>query len=209
MNKIVLASSNPGKLLEFQNAFLDTNLDFISQKTLGIMDAEETAHTFLENALLKARHAASISGLPALSDDSGVCVHALHGAPGVYSARYAGTGKSEDNNQKLLQALQNHSNRSAYYCCVLVLIQSETDPNPLVFQGLWQGEILTESRGTSGFGYDPLFYIPALQKSAAELTLTEKNQFSHRAQAIKKLLEFFKETPYHMPYNNSHARMLP
>ena len=195
MNKIVLASSNSGKLLEFQDAFAGTGLTFISQKTLGISDADETAHTFLENALLKARHAAAASGLPALADDSGVCVDALQGAPGVYSARYAGTGKSEDNNQKLLLALKNATDRSAYYCCVLVFVQSEQDPNPLVFQGLWRGQILPAARGTGGFGYDPLFYIPELKKTAAELNLQEKNQFSHRAQAIKKLLEFFKETP--------------
>ncbi len=198
MRQIILASSNPGKLTEFQAAFAGTHLEFIAQSSLNISDADETAHTFVENALIKARHAAAQSGLPALADDSGVCVNALNGAPGVYSARYAGTGKSADNNQKLLSALQNQQDRSAYYCCVLVLVKTETDPNPLVFQGLWQGEILQEARGQGGFGYDPLFYIPQLQKSAAELSLEIKNQHSHRAQAIKKLLDFFRDTPYHM-----------
>ncbi len=204
MSKIVLASSNPGKLIEFNAAFAKSGLEFISQKSLEISDADETAHTFLENALIKARHAAAKSGLPALADDSGLCVQALNGGPGVYSARYAGTGKSSDNNQKLLEALDQQSDRSAYYCCVLVFIQAENDPNPSVFQGLWSGEILKSPRGENGFGYDPLFYIPTLQKSAAELQLDLKNQISHRAQAIQKLLDFLKDNPYDSQHSHAY-----
>ncbi len=182
--------------MEFQEAFARTHLQLIPQTAKGIVDAEETASTFLENALIKARHAASKSGLPALADDSGLCVSALNGAPGVYSARYAGTGRACDNIHKLLQALDGIADRRAYFCCVLVWIQHAMDPNPLVFQGVWSGEILAQPRGEQGFGYDPIFYIPSLKKSAAELSLLEKNECSHRAKAIKKLLEFLNENPY-------------
>jgi XTP/dITP diphosphohydrolase len=196
--KLVLATSNPGKLAEFQAVFAETSFHFIPQSHFNIPDADETASTFIENALLKARHAAAHSGLPALADDSGLCVKALSGAPGVYSARYAGTGKSTDNNQKLLEALGMHQDRHAYYCCTLVLVKTEHDPNPLVFQGIWQGEILSQARGNGGFGYDPLFYLPDLQKSAAELSLELKNKLSHRAEALKKLLVFLKNNPYYV-----------
>lgn len=197
--KIVLATSNQGKLREFQerchsNAEGNSDWEWITQASLGITDAEETEATFLENALLKARHAAKESGLPALADDSGLCVPALGGAPGVYSARYAGTGVAADNIAKLLDAMDGLSgfDRRAYFCCSLVFVLSQDDPNPLVFQGQWEGVILTAPRGEGGFGYDPLFYLPHLGKTAAELPLDLKNQISHRGQALQR----FKDLVY-------------
>ena len=191
MKKIVLASSNAGKLQEFQHLFQDEGIQFISQVQFDISDADETAATFLENALLKARHASHYSGLPALADDSGLCVPGLQGAPGVYSARYAGEPKSDaDNNQKLLQELKG-KDRRAYFCCTLVLVEHEFDPMPLVFQGQWWGEILEGPQGKNGFGYDPLFLIPSLGKTAAELDLSLKNSLSHRGLAVLKLREYW------------------
>ncbi len=192
---IILATSNQGKLREFQECCPsresgNPGFEFIAQSSLGIPDAEETESTFLENALLKARHAARESGLPAVADDSGLCVPALGGAPGVYSARYAGTGVSADNIAKLLEAMKplGGDDRRAYFCCTLVFILSHDDPNPLVFQGQWEGMILTAARGEGGFGYDPVFYLPELQKTAAELPLDLKNKISHRGQALKQFL---------------------
>ncbi len=196
--KIVLATSNKGKLFEFQERcqFQEgehPGLEFIPQSSLCITDAEETESTFLENALLKARHAAKESGMPALADDSGLCVPALGGAPGVYSARYAGTGVSADNIAKLLGAMKGLSgaDRQAYFCCNLVFVLSHNDPNPLVFQGQWEGIILTASHGEGGFGYDPVFYLPQLGKTAAELPLDFKNKISHRGQALQ---QFFRNS---------------
>lgn len=196
MKKIVLASSNPGKLQEFNAFFKDFSTQFISQSEFKIVDAEETAETFLENALLKARHAAKYSSLPALADDSGLCVPALGGIPGVYSARYGGEPRNDDaNNIKLLQAMQGleGASRRAYFCCTLVYVEHEHDPMPLVFQGQWWGEITHEPRGTDGFGYNPIFLIPELGKAAAEVSLQEKNHLSHRGIAVSKMLRHWQE----------------
>ncbi len=196
MTKIVLASSNPGKLAEFNHMFKQVNLEFVPQSQFAIQDADETAITFLENALIKARHAAKYSGLPALADDSGLCVPALGGAPGVYSARYAGEPRNDDaNNQKLLQVMQGMSgkDRQAYFCCTLVYVTHEDDPMPLVFQGQWWGEIAYETRGVDGFGYNPVFLLPEVGKTVAELSMAEKNRLSHRGIATAKMLQYWQE----------------
>jgi XTP/dITP diphosphohydrolase len=188
VKKLVLASSNPGKLREIR-ALLP--LEVLAQSGLGIAEAEEPHGTFLENALAKARHASRAARLPALADDSGLCVEALGGEPGVHSAYYAGREGSREvrdqrNNQKLLSLLG--SERKAYYCCVMVLLRHADDPRPLVAEGLWHGEIAREPSGANGFGYDPLFWIPSLQKTAAQLDPAEKNRFSHRGQALARLI---------------------
>ena len=188
--KLVLASSNPGKLREI-GALLAPFAAVVSQEELGVADAEEPHATFLENALAKARHASRAAGLPALADDSGLCVEALGGEPGVHSAYYAGREGSREerdarNNNRILSNL--NENRKAYYCCVLVLVRHPDDPRPLVAEGLWRGEIARASRGHNGFGYDPLFFIPSLQKTAAELAPEHKNRISHRGIALQKLL---------------------
>jgi len=189
--KVVLASGNPGKLKEISSLLASINVNLIPQSHLGIEEAGEPHATFLENALAKARHASRASSLPALADDSGLCVEALGGEPGVHSAYYAGRegGREERdsrNNQKLLAALEN--DRRAYYCCLMVMVRHPQDPRPLVAEGLWHGEIARRPRGTNGFGYDPLFLIPQLQKTAAELDPAEKNRISHRGIALRKLL---------------------
>lgn len=190
--RLVLASSNRGKLAELNEAFRQTDIAFVPQSDFKIVDADETGMSFVENALIKARHASKYSQLPALADDSGLCVPALGGAPGIYSARYAGTGKDLDNNRKLLQVMKGFSGeaRAAYFSCTLVFILNEQDPNPMVFQGIWQGEILEDLQGEQSFGYNPLFRPLDSQKSAAELSIEERNQVSHRAQALKKLFFF-------------------
>lgn len=188
MKKLVLASNNPGKLREFQHLLTPLGIEVLTQSELGISEAEEPHCTFVENALAKARHASRVSGLPALADDSGICVAALQGAPGVLSARYAGEPKSDfRNNEKLLQALQNEENRHAHYYCVLVLVRHADDPQPLIAEGEWHGEIARECRGSGGFGYDPLFWLPQLGKMSAELNREEKAQISHRALALRVL----------------------
>ncbi len=185
MRRLVLASSNPGKLREFHGLLAPLQWDVVSQTTLGIGEAEEPHMTFLENALAKARHVASLSGLPALADDSGLCVPALGGEPGVQSARYAGEPRSDQrNNDKLVQALASVEDRRAFYVCVLVFVESIQDPVPLVAEGRWAGEMLLLPRGDDGFGYDPLFYLPELGCTAAELPPDRKNRMSHRAQAL-------------------------
>lgn len=186
--QIVLASSNPGKLREFRA--LLTVLDFvvIAQDELGIDAAEEPHLTFVENALAKARHAAARSGLPALADDSGLCVAALDGAPGVRSARFSGpTADDHSNNAELLRRLQKQPDRRAHYTCVLVAVASADDPEPVIADARWFGEILREPRGSAGFGYDPLFLLPELRRTAAELPAEEKNRISHRGQAMREL----------------------
>ena len=189
MHKLVLASNNPGKLKEFSELLAPFEFEVIPQGQLDIPAAEEPFHTFLENALAKARHASQLSGLPALADDSGICVNALHGAPGVHSARYAGEHANDaDNNQKLLAALANQTDRSAYYICALVLLQSPDDSSPITVEARWDGEFIDIPRGDNGFGYDPYFYIPELGKTAAELSPNEKNAFSHRGQALRTLI---------------------
>jgi len=190
MHRIVLASSNPGKLHEFNALFADSGCEVIAQASLGIDDVEETGLTFVENALLKARHAAQVSGLPALADDSGLCVEALKGAPGLYSARYAGGhGDSAANNAKLLQALDGMppDQRRAFFMCALVLLRHAADPTPLIVEGRWHGRVLEAPRGPGGFGYDPLFLPDGQTQSAAELDPALKNRLSHRGQAMAKL----------------------
>jgi XTP/dITP diphosphohydrolase len=194
MNKLVIASNNAGKLREFQHMLAPLGIEVQTQAQLGISEAEEPHCTFIENALAKARHVSRLSGLPALADDSGICVDALGGAPGVLSARYAGEPKSDRrNNDKLLQTLQGVTDRRAHYYCVLVLVRHADDPQPLIAEGEWHGEIAQEERGDGGFGYDPMFWLPEFGKMSAELTHEEKAQLSHRAKALKVLLEKLRE----------------
>jgi XTP/dITP diphosphohydrolase len=191
LSRIVLASNNPGKLREF-SALSGLGIELLPQGELNVGEAEEPHPTFVENALEKARHAARATGLPALADDSGLCVRALGGAPGVYSARFAqlaGLEKSDAaNNAYLLDTLRTQSDRHAYYYCVLALVRHVDDPEPMIVDGRWHGEILPEPRGSHGFGYDPLFYLPTLGASAAELDPAVKKAHSHRAIAIAKLI---------------------
>jgi XTP/dITP diphosphohydrolase len=190
MQKLVIASYNPGKLREFQFLLQPLGIDVLTQAQLGIAEAEEPHITFVENALAKARHVSRLSGIPALADDSGICVAALNGAPGVYSARYAGDPKSDRrNNEKLLQEMQGVKDRSAHYYCVLVLLHRADDPQPLIAEGEWHGEIAREERGEGGFGYDPLFWLPSLNRMSAELSRGEKHAISHRGKALKVLLQ--------------------
>jgi XTP/dITP diphosphohydrolase len=190
MKKLVLASNNAKKMKELNALLAPLGFEIIPQGQLGIPEAEEPHCTFVENALAKARHAAEHSGLPALADDSGLCVAALGGAPGVYSARYAGEPKSDArNNEKLLADLAGQSDRRAHFACVLVLVRSAKDPQPIIAEGEWHGEILPAARGDAGFGYDPLFYIREIDQTAAEMDAAEKNRRSHRGQALSHLLE--------------------
>lgn len=191
MRKLVLATGNAGKLKELQALLADAALEIISQKTLGVSDADETGLSFVENAILKARHAAAATGLPALADDSGLCVDVLGGAPGIYSARYSGAGATDaSNNEKLLQALRAHRGTApltARFVCVLALVRHAADPLPLICQAEWEGEILEAARGEQGFGYDPLFLVPGEGVSSAELARERKNLISHRARALQQL----------------------
>lgn len=190
MQKLVIATGNAGKLREIRHILAPLNLEILPQSDFNVPEAEEPYLTFVENALTKARHASRFAGLPALADDSGICVNALDGEPGVHSARFAGEPKSDTrNNEKLLQELAGRSDRSAYYYCVMVLVRTPDDPQPLIADGIWQGEVLEHPRGEDGFGYDPLFLLPRLGKTAAELSAEEKNRVSHRAQALQALLE--------------------
>ncbi|MDO9102758.1 MAG: RdgB/HAM1 family non-canonical purine NTP pyrophosphatase [Candidatus Nitrotoga sp.] len=190
MHKLVIASNNPGKLRELQLSLASLTIEILTQAQLGIDEAEEPHCTFIENALAKARHVSRISGLPALADDSGLCVAALSGAPGVQSARYAGESKSDSrNNEKLLYAMEGEVDRRAHYYCVLVLVRHADDPQPLIAEGEWHGEIAQQLLGEGGFGYDPLFWLPQLNKMSAELSRDEKAQISHRAQALHTLLQ--------------------
>jgi XTP/dITP diphosphohydrolase len=189
MQQLVLASNNAKKLKELGELLDPLGIQLIPQGQLNIPEAEEPFLTFVENALAKARHASSLSGLPALADDSGLCVRALGGEPGVLSARYAGEPKSDArNNKQLLAALADRTDRAAHFVSVLVLVRHADDPQPIIAEGNWHGEILTEARGHDGFGYDPLFWVPASGKSAAEMPAQEKNACSHRAIAMQKLL---------------------
>lgn len=196
LSKLVIASNNPGKLREISAILAPLAIEVVPQGTLGVSEAEEPYGTFVENALAKARHASRATGLPALADDSGVCVHALGGEPGVHSARYAeatGNGQRENqdrcNNEKLLQALANATDRSAHYYCVIVLVRRADDPQPLIAEAEWHGEILDAPRGQGGFGYDPLFLIPEFGRTGAELLPEEKNRISHRGRALSILVE--------------------
>lgn len=192
MQKVVLATGNPGKVRELADLLADFGLDIVAQTDLGVDSAEETGLTFIENAILKARHAAQVTGLPAIADDSGLAVDALGGAPGIYSARYAGIDASDRQNlDKLLAAMQNvpEGQRQAQFHCVLVYLRHADDPTPLVCHGSWAGEITRSPAGEGGFGYDPIFFVPELGKTAAELSKAEKLTISHRGQALKLLLE--------------------
>lgn len=194
MKKLVLASNNAKKLKELVALVAPLGIEVIPQGELGVSEAEEPHCTFIENALAKARHAAAATGLPALADDSGLCVAALGGAPGVQSARYAGEPKSDArNNEKLLEALAGHADRRAHFVSLLVLVRHAEDPQPIIAEGEWHGEILPALRGEGGFGYDPLFLDPASGQTAAELPAELKNQRSHRGQAMQKLLERLQE----------------
>lgn len=195
--RVVLASNNAGKLREFDAMLGAAGIALIPQGELGVPEAEEPHPTFVENALAKARHAARLTGLPALADDSGLCVRALGGAPGVYSARFAqraGGEKSDAaNNAHLVEQLREHADRRGYYFCVLVLVRHADDPEPLIAEGRWHGEILDTPRGANGFGYDPYFFLPDLDATAAQLEPAVKNARSHRAIALAALLARLKE----------------
>ncbi len=188
--KIVLASGNKGKLREFRQMLEPMGYEIHPQSEFNVTEAEEPFGTFVENALAKARHVSRQTGLPAMADDSGICVEALGGMPGVHSARYAGDPKSDDrNNQKLIADLAGMENRSANYYCVLVYVRSADDPQPIIADGRWAGIVIDEPRGENGFGYDPYFLIPEFGKTAAELPPEKKNACSHRGKALKALME--------------------
>ena len=203
MNKLVLASSNPGKLREFEGLLAPLGIEIVSQASLRLAEVEEPHGTFVENALAKARHASRRSGLPALADDSGICVNALGGQPGVASARFAGAAppggmpgrESQDarNNEKLIALLAGKDDRRAHYYCVVVLMRHAEDPEPIIAEGSWAGEIVAQPRGANGFGYDPHFFLPDLGKTAAELGQDQKNLISHRGKAMRRLLAKLKE----------------
>lgn len=188
--EVVLASANSGKLRELERALAPLGWTLRLLSEFSAEQAEETGSTFRDNALIKARHAAKLSGLPALADDSGLAVEALGGAPGVYSARYAGPQATDaDNNAKLLDALEGQAQRSAAFCCVLAFVRDAEDPQPVLAEGRWQGQILQSARGEGGFGYDPLFLDPALGSSAAELDPATKTAHSHRGRAVTALIQ--------------------
>jgi len=199
----VLASSNPGKLREIEALLAPLDVEVVPQSRLGVADAEEPHVTFIENALAKARHASRYTGLAALADDSGLCVAALGGEPGVHSARLAGepppgaaagrAAQDARNNARLVQLLAGRDDRRAHYACVIVLLRHADDPQPIISEGSWAGEILAEPRGENGFGYDPHFFLPDLGKTAAELDPGQKNLLSHRANALRRLLAKLKE----------------
>ncbi|GGW72683.1 RdgB/HAM1 family non-canonical purine NTP pyrophosphatase [Alteromonas halophila] len=193
--KIVLASGNPGKVREFASLFETFDTEVVPQKSLGVSDIPETGTTFVENAIIKARHAASVTGLPAIADDSGLVVDALNGAPGIYSSRFAGLSASdEDNIDKLLHELGDTQHRSAHFFCTLVFMRHADDPVPLVSQGKWPGSILSSRSGDGGFGYDPVFYVDERGKTAAELDKATKNAISHRGQALATLLDIMRQS---------------
>jgi XTP/dITP diphosphohydrolase len=205
MKKLVIATSNPGKLREFEQMLAPIGYEIVPQGALGIADAEEPHETFVENALAKARHASRLANMPAFADDSGICVAALSGEPGVHSARYAsepapGEAAGRDaqdarNNAKLLAALATAADRRAHYYCVIVLVRHADDPEPLIAEGRWHGEVGIAPRGANGFGYDPYFHLPAFGRTAAELSPEEKNAVSHRGQALKHLVARLIELP--------------
>jgi XTP/dITP diphosphohydrolase len=200
-DKLVIASGNKGKIREIAHVLAPLNIDIVSQSEFNVPECPEPYGTFIENALAKARHASEHTGLPALADDSGLCVNALQGVPGVISARYAGPlpagsllTQDERNNDKLLTVMSRESDRRAYFYSVLVLVRSPQDPQPIIADGMWRGEILREFRGSEGFGYDPLFMDLATRKTVAELPLEIKSQMSHRGQALVKLLQALEQS---------------
>ena len=190
MQTILLASNNGKKIAELSAILASFGIEIKAQRDYGIEDVPETGLTFIENALIKARHAARQSGLPAIADDSGLCVPALGGAPGIYSARYSGEGDA-GNNRKLLAALENAQDRRAYYVCLIVYLRHADDPLPIIAQGLWHGTIALEARGDGGFGYDPLFVPTGDSRTAAEYSAAEKNSISHRARALAAFTELY------------------
>jgi len=193
VKRLVVASGNRGKLREIAEILAPLGIEPIAQGELGVSEAEEPFGTFVENALAKARHASAHTGLPALADDSGICVAALGGAPGVYSARFAGEPKSDDrNNALLVERLRGSADRSAHYTCVMVLVRHAHDPEPIIADGRWYGEVIDTPRGAGGFGYDPYFLVPAYGRTVAELTPDEKNAVSHRGVALRRLLELLR-----------------
>lgn len=188
--KLVVASGNPGKLRELEVLLAPLGIEAVPQHALGVPDADEPFSTFIENAIAKARNAACHTGLPALADDSGILADALGGAPGVHSARFAGDPRSDErNNEKLVRLLRATSNRAAHYYCVIAVVRSAADPQPLIAEGEWSGEVIFEPRGSGGFGYDPYFFLTELGKTAAELEMDEKNKISHRGKALACLIE--------------------
>ena len=203
MKKLVLASSNPGKLREFEALLAPLGLEVVPQASLGVSDAEEPHGTFVENALAKARHASRSTRLPALADDSGICARALDGEPGVHSARFAGEpppgstpgreAQDARNNEKLINLLADKDSRRAHYYCVVVFLRHAEDPEPVIAEGTWAGEIVAEPRGANGFGYDPHFFLKDFGKTAAELDPEQKNLVSHRGKALRRLLAKLKE----------------
>ncbi|AMF95401.1 XTP/dITP diphosphatase [Vibrio fluvialis] len=196
MKKIVLATGNQGKVREMADLLADFGFDVVAQSEFNVSEVAETGTTFIENAIIKARHAAKETGLPAIADDSGLEVDYLGGAPGVYSARYAGEDASDQQNlEKLLDAMKDvpEAQRSARFHCVLVLMRHENDPTPLVCHGKWEGRILTQAHGSNGFGYDPIFFVPEENCASAQLEPMRKKQLSHRGQALKKLFQAIEE----------------
>lgn len=193
LENLVIASGNKGKLREIGTLLAPLKIAIAPQSDFNITEIDEPHPTFIENALIKARHASRQTGLPALADDSGICINALKGAPGVLSARYAGEPKSDQrNNLKLVKALETSTDRSAYYYCVVVLLRHAEDPQPIIAEGLWHGEFILEPRGDEGFGYDPHFLLPELGRTAAELDMNTKNTISHRGKALAKLIEILR-----------------
>ncbi len=193
LKKLVIASNNQGKLREINTLLEPLAIEAVPQSDFNAGEVDEPYVTFVENALTKARHASRCSGLPALADDSGICVSALGGAPGVTSARYAGEPRSDErNNLKLIGMLKNQSNRRAYYYCVIVLVRHADDPQPIIVDGSWYGEIVDQPRGEGGFGYDPYFFLPEFGKTSAELSAEQKNRISHRGQALAQLVDILR-----------------
>jgi len=194
MQKLVIASGNPGKLREFQFLLQPLGIEVLTQAELGIKEAEEPHITFVENALAKARHVSRESGMPTLADDSGLCVDALNGMPGVLSARFSGYPLSDErNNQALLEAMKSKTDRRAHYYCVLVLLHHAGDPQPLIAEGEWHGEIALQPAGDGGFGYDPLFWLPRLGRTSAQLEPEQKHAISHRGKALEVMLDKLKD----------------
>jgi XTP/dITP diphosphohydrolase len=202
VKRLVAATGNPGKLREFEQMLAPLGFEIVPQSRLDIPEPDEPHATFVENALAKARHASRLSGMPAFADDSGICVAALGGEPGVHSARYAddaaGTAHPREeqdrrNNEKLIAELAGLRDRRAHYYCVIVLTRHAGDPEPLIAEGRWHGEVVSDARGVNGFGYDPYFYVPALGRTAAQLNPEEKNAISHRGQALRALVARLKE----------------
>jgi XTP/dITP diphosphohydrolase len=202
MRRLLLASGNPGKLREFRQLLAPLGIEVVPQSELDVPDADEPHGTFIENALAKARHACRHAGLPAFADDSGICVDALGGEPGVRSARYAepASARREDqdrrNNEKLVAVLDGRRDRGAHYYCVIVLVRRPEDPQPLIAEGRWRGEVIPTPRGAGGFGYDPYFLLPGLGRTAAELEPDEKNAISHRGQALARMVEMLRYAEY-------------